>query len=97
MLFPQVEVRLVDGVLGKAVWSKVLQHASAPVHAVRQENTLVLTYWNTKVCLCRLQIIACIVDEFVTLCPLITSNWMLCMKSFVNCFHVFLLCRGGVG
>jgi hypothetical protein len=46
-----VEIRLVDGIVGKQVWSRVIPHASAPVHIARSENTVVLTFWNTKVLL----------------------------------------------
>lgn len=44
-----IELRLVDSVSGKLVWSRVIRHASLPVHAVRQENCLITTYWNAKV------------------------------------------------
>ncbi len=44
-----IELRLVDSVSGKLVWSRVIRHASLPVHAIRQENCLITTYWNTKV------------------------------------------------
>jgi hypothetical protein len=46
-----VELRLVDGILGKLVWSRAIPHASAPVHIARSENTIVLTFWNAKVLL----------------------------------------------
>ena len=40
---------MVDGVTGSEVWAKTLRSASGPLHATRQEHTLILTYWNTKV------------------------------------------------
>jgi hypothetical protein len=45
----QVEVRLVDSVSGHVLASHMHKSASGPVLAIRQENWLIYTYWNTVV------------------------------------------------
>ena len=47
---PQVEVRLIDTVSGTVLASHFHKGASPPILAVRQENWLIYSYWNTAVC-----------------------------------------------
>jgi len=50
----RLHLTLVDSVSAKVIYRGSLESATAPVHAVLVENSIVATYWNTKAKRCEL-------------------------------------------